>query len=662
MCGISGIVLFSKESQDRIKFEEETLSRMNETMKLRGPDDSGIIISSDNKVGFTHRRLKIIDLSEKAHQPMSNLNQTISIIFNGEIFNYQEIRDRLKLLNYTFNSTSDTEVIVYAFAEWGIECIHQFNGQFAIAIYDQRNNKKDFYLIRDRFGIKPLHYSWVNSTNGKFLVFGSTIPSILESKYVKKTPNIAAISDYLSFRYALGIQTFFKEIYRLLPGHYMYLDLNKQTCEIKRYYKLYEKIKQNSSISFNNAKKEIFSALKRATQLRLISDVPFGAYLSGGVDSSAIIVLMSQLHDESIRTYTIGFKEQNEFEYAKMIADQYQTTHKEILQSPNKFFDLMKFLIMQRGEPLGVPNEIPLYEMSNVLKNDITVVLSGEGADEIFMGYGKIFRLPLDYSKLKYPLLPSFLKKRLFPDIYQKYGSLVINDFIDLFIHRYSYISFEEKLSLFQTSALEEIKASRNGASEFAYYKSIIKPYFDEIKKQDLETQISYVFELLHLPNLLQRVDNSTLATSVEGRVPFVDHNLVETTLALPRIYKLKEKSFFHRLKSLRKSSNQISEVHDIPKFLLKEIFKEYLPNKVLYRKKLGFPVPLGEFFNLGLKTYIKELLLSDNSLTKEIFVKDKIISLLDGFNGTWESGLLLWQLLNIEIWFRDVVGYKKEF
>ncbi|MHA1214086.1 MAG: asparagine synthase (glutamine-hydrolyzing) [Candidatus Hodarchaeales archaeon] len=652
MCGISGIVRISQDSFHDLN--EEILTHMNDQMELRGPDDAGIYISPDNRVGLTNRRLKILDLSIKGHQPMSNKDQTIWVAFNGEIFNFQIIRKELESLGYEFFSSSDTEVIVYAFEEWGIECLHKFNGQFAIAIYDVRDGKKDFFLIRDRFGIKPLHYCWLDDK--KTLVFASIIPSILAHPRVPREINISAISDYLSFRYALGNQTFFKRIFRLQPGHYLYIDLLSSTQEVKRYYKLIDNIKFTSDISFNKMTETVLNKLEESTRLRLISDVPFGAYLSGGVDSSAVVALMNKIHDEKIRTYTIGFESKNEFEFASQVAERYQTIHKEINQSPEKYFNLMTWLIKQRGEPLGVPNEIPLYEMSKGLKSDITVVLSGEGADEIFMGYGRIFRLPQDWRKLSMPV-PTFIKKLLFPSIFKKYGHLELRDFIDLFIYRYSYVPLELKNEIFTKKALEKIKSSRNGINENIFYRDFFSAYFREVEDQNLETQISYVFEMVHLPNLLQRVDNSTLSTSVEGRVPFVDHNVVETVIGLPIKYKLKWKSLVSRLTSFRKTSDEISEKYDIPKFLLKEAFKSYLPFDVLYRKKMGFPVPLGEFFKSGFSDIVHDYLLSPESFTKEIFSQSKIKELVDNFTGTWESGFLLWQLLNVEIWFREVVN-----
>lgn len=657
MCGITGFILLGNKNS--VNFNENMLTKMNNTMFLRGPDDAGIYISNedDNVIGIANRRLKIIDLSERGHQPMTNEDETIWVVFNGEIFNYNEIREDLILKGHIFKSDSDTEVIVHGYEEYGIEkLLEKFNGQFAICIYDKTIQK--VILIRDRLGIKPLYISELEIEKEKVILFGSTINSILANEFVPRKVNYGAISDYISFRYSLGESTFFKHIKRIPPGFMFEFNLSNKQLTKKQYYNLKDNIdiirnKKSSEMNIN----ETLELLRESIKLRLISDVPFGAYLSGGVDSSAVVALMSEQIKSPILTYTIGFPEENEFHFADMVAEKYKTKHTTIEQDSKDYFSVLKWLIEQRGEPLGVPNEVPLFIMSKALKKDFTVVLSGEGADEIFMGYGKIFRSPEDWKRINNPI-PTFIKKFLFRSVWKKYGNQInkMNSYTDLFIHRYSYHPHELKKQLFNDSVTNEIE-KEYGMAEFEYYQQFFGQYFDDVKHWPIENQISYVFEKVHLPNLLQRVDNSTLSTSVEGRVPFVDHTLVEKIIALTPKYKLKWKNWLNRTLAFFKNSDQISENHDIPKYLLKKSFEDILPDEVLYRKKKGFPVPLGNWFSKDFISLIESYLLSSESQTREIFKENFIRDMIQNYDGSWKSGFLLWQLLNIEIWFRHYLS-----
>ena len=392
MCGITGIYSFEKSSTD-----EKIIKKMTSALQHRGPDQSGIYVNSNKKVFLGHRRLSILDLSVKGKQPMQDKEKEIVITYNGETYNFQKIKKELEIKGYKFESTTDTEVLIAAYKEWGINFVKKLNGMFAIGLYDKKNNK--FFLVRDRLGIKPLFYT---RTKNK-LIFSSEIKSILIHPDVKKQINYKAISSYLSYRYPINNQTFFENIISVEPGSIIELN-NKDIKKTKliKYWVLKptEKLKDlGEKYYLKKSKKLFFDAVKK----RMMSDVPLGAYLSGGLDSSAIVAVMAKNVETPIKTFTIGFKEKdfNEFKYATQVAKMHKTNHKEILLSAKNYLNTMKKLIKYKDAPLGVPNEVPLYLMSKELKKHITVVLSGEGADEIFSGYGRLFKSPFDYKKIK---------------------------------------------------------------------------------------------------------------------------------------------------------------------------------------------------------------------------------------------------------------------
>jgi len=611
---------------------------MTSCLTHRGPDDSGIYMG--NKIAFGHKRLKIIDLTKKGHQPMSDSKKEIFIAFNGEIYNFQEIRQDLIKKGYSFNSSSDTEVIIYAYKEWGINCIKRFNGMFAFALYDK--NKDNLYLVRDRFGIKPLFYTIHNNE----VIFSSEVKSILKYPKFIKEPNWRAISSYLSYRYVLGEETFFKNIYSVLPAHYLKIKNNK-----------IKKIEYWDIPLISNKKdkgkafyiKKIRELLTNSVKLRMISDVPIGAYLSGGLDSSIIVSLMSKLTKESLKTYSIAFKQKgyNELKYAKLVANRYKTDHKEIILDAEEYLKTMKKLIEYKDSPLAVPNEIPIYLMSKVLKKDITVVLSGEGADEIFSGYGRIFRSPFDYYRIK--LTPRWFQKLFFNSLIKKYLDNNFRNKIDHFLYLYSYFPLDEKKSIFNSYMNGLIKNDID-------LKNIFKEKFCKAKNLSYYDQISYVFEKLHLVGLLGRVDNSTMATAVEARVPFVDHELVEFMFSVPHKYKLKWKNIFSLLKGMSKNSDEISENLDITKYILRESFKQDLPKTTLERKKEGFPVPLDLWFKGKFIDYAKKLLLDPKARIKKIIDQENLSKWIDSnINSKKDSsfGQKVWMLLNVEIWLK---------
>lgn len=620
MCGIFGVF-----SSNQLEVSSDDVKRLTDMLSHRGPDMSGTICK--DTWAFGHTRLSILDLSESGKQPMQFEHLTIT--FNGEIYNYQELQEELKKLDYTFQSTSDTEVILKAYHAWGSECLKKFNGMFALAIIDNSNN--ELFVARDRLGIKPLLYA----VQGKSFLFSSEAKCILNYPRFQKAPDLIAISNYLSFRYPLADRSFFRGIKTLLPGHY--LKIKNDLIEITQYWDLpLEKQEQSE----DQWRQETHDLVTKAIERRMIADVPIGAYLSGGLDSSIITACMAK--HQTVKTYTIGFTEEgyNEFNYAKQVADMYKTDHKEIILSAEKYLETMEHLINIKDAPLGVPNEVPLYLMSKKLREDIIVVLSGEGADELFHGYGRLMRSPYDYERLKEPNA-----KLKYPEIWAEYGRSFENP-MEHFLFKYSYFKTKEKISIFNT----EMKAAVNNDTDI---NKVFTQAFKQCESLSYYDAIPYVFEKLHLPGLLWRVDNSTMATAVEARVPFVDHELIEHIFKMPYKFKM---AWTNQAATATLPASKISEVYDTPKHILREAFKDDLPQDILTRKKKGFPVPLDKWFRGDFSKHAKEMLLSEDSKSK-VFLDQQALAHWMEENSKEDDALFgqrVWMLLNIEIWMRQ--------
>jgi asparagine synthase (glutamine-hydrolysing) len=480
-------------------------------------------------------------------------------------------------------------------------------------------------------------------------IFASEIKAILKYPGFKRELNLKAVSSYLSYRYEIGHETLFNNIFKLMPGHYMSIKDGK--IKVKEYWDI--GLDEHKELSEESYKREIKRLFKKSVELRMISDVPLGAYLSGGLDSSIIVALMSKLSNNKVKAYSIGFKEEgyNEFHYSRQVANMCKIDYKEITLSTKNYLQNMKKLIRFKDLPLSVPNEVPIYMLSKELKKDITVVLSGEGADELFSGYGKIFRSPIDYKKLKLMKhLPLFVRKKLFKHLMIKYKNKQFNSEMEHFVYNYSYFPLEEKKFIFNEKMNSTIRNDE-------HVDAIFKKYFRKARKSPYYRKIEYVFEKIHLPGLLARLDCPTMATSVEGRVPFVDHNLVEFMFKVPVKYKMKWKSLPEMLKSFDESSDEISEKRDTTKYILKETFKHMLPESVVQREKKGFPVPLDTWFRGYVNKVAKRELLNKNSKIQAIVDQKNLkrwmdSNLKDGKDKSF--GQKVWMLLNLEYWLRE--------
>lgn len=637
MCGIAGIINSSKDPECLISIGENMVNQLQH----RGPDGNGIKILKSKKSGnllLVHTRLSIIDLSDRASQPMSSNDKSVWITFNGEIYNYQEIREDLVAKGFVFTTDSDTEVIINAYKEWGIDCFQRFIGMWALALWDQ--DKDRLILSRDRLGIKPLYYSF----EGRSLLFGSEPKVIVDQIPATRKLNLKALSDYLSYRYVLDGSSFFSGIEAVSAGTNIIFENGNIIKE--KFWDL-PVVSDKENIEEANARENLEDLMYSSVKYRMISDVPVGSFLSGGLDSSILVALMSEIHTDPIKTFTIGFNDDgyNEFDYARLVSDHCKTDHKEILLDASAYLESLKSMIMIKDSPLAVPNEIALHELSKVLKKDITVVLSGEGADELFGGYGRIFRSAYDFQRVM-ESGEDGISKELEKNLLEKYTHLNFKSEIDHFLSQYSYIDFNEKSNLLVEDMNKQLGLDPHNRNYFLNF-------WDQLDGLDLHEKYMWIFQRVHLEGLLGRLDSATMSASVEGRVPFVDHRLIEEINALPLKYKMRWLDKDSKQEAFSLNSNQISENNDITKYILRTQFEGRLPKGISERKKIGFPVPLTNWLSGPLRDYASDRLLDTKAKTKPIFNQITIKSIIENAEKDPKAGLKIWMLTNVEEWMR---------
>ena len=641
MCGIAGIV-----SSNNKNIDKELVHKMTDLLYHRGPDGYGFHF--DEGIGFGHRRLSIIDI-DGGHQPMSDSEKTIWVTYNGEIYNFKLLREQLKAKGHRFRTDCDTEVIIYAYKEWGKNAFLRFDGMFAFGLWDQK--KKKLLLVRDRMGVKPLYWSKIEDS----IYFASEVKSILASPKLQRNPNLDAISSYLTFRQPIWDLSFFNGIDKLLPGHYLEFENGQE--KIKKYYEL--PINENQEdLGKNYYIDKVEEMLEKSVKNRMISDVPIGAYLSGGLDSSILVAMMSNHSKSKVKTFSIGYDQDdyNEEKFARVVSKHCKTDHKQIIISKKDYIDDWVKLIKQKDAPLSIPHEVPLYKMSIELKKHVTVVLSGEGADELFGGYGRVQRSPMDWKKIKYfkylfgPSFSKILVKRSSKDsIFQ---NLRFNNHMDHFLSVYNWVPFEQKWNLFSDEVLSELQKDKK-------VLQIVDEIFFKTQHIDPYDRVLHFFEKIHLYCLLDRLDMMSMAASVEARVPFVDdHNLVDFVTKIPFHHKMEWNSKFQKMRALFLSSFNASEVLDTNKAILRKIGSTMLPNNIAYRKKLGFPTPLDNWFKTGMIDYAKEILLDPISINRNLFNNNKMEKFLK-LNEKLPYdfyGKKVWMLMNIELWYRNFI------
>ena len=636
MCGIVGIV---GADQD-FRVDERILNAMCRVIHHRGPDDQGIY--THDRVGLAMRRLSIIDLNT-GHQPICNEEQSVWVVLNGEIYNYRQLRPDLEAKGHRFSTHSDTEVIVHLYEEYGDECVTHLRGMFGIALWDVRQQK--LLLLRDRLGQKPLFYT----VQKDCLVFASELKAILEYPGIPRDLNRQALDDYLTYAYVPAPATIFTAIKKLPPAHLLCVSLSansarsslQEKVNVERYWQVqYEAdTPARSEAEYTH---DILEHLREAVRLRMISDVPLGAFLSGGIDSSIIVALMSEASSRSIKTFSIGFGEKSydEVEYARIVADRYQTEHHEFQVTPQAR-DVIEDLVWHCDEPFADSSAIPTYYVSKCAREHVTVALSGDGGDEIFAGYRRYLgrKLSEGFNRIPKGLRHQILNP-LIASIPEGSGytgkSLIkkLKRFAEQAadVERAPYSSrlavVDEPLKQMLYSA--DMRQAMTGKAPF----SGLIPYFERCSELDAVTQMMWVDLQTYLPDdILVKVDRMSMAVSLESRSPFLDHVLIEALAGVPTSLKLKGMT---------------------PKHLLKKISQPFLPPEIIARPKQGFVVPIAAWLKTELRDFFQDAVLAPSAYNRDFFERAALERVLkEHQQGRRDHSQALWAVLMFELWCR---------
>lgn len=635
MCGITGIFNFS----DSV-IPDDTILSMRDEMIHRGPDDSGVWISPDQKCFLAHRRLSIIDLSENAKQPMTNENGKVVITYNGEIYNYLKLRNDLEKKGHFFKSQSDTESLLHLYEDKGFDLLNYLEGMYSFCIYDA--DKELLFLARDPFGEKPLYYSVINGV----FIFASEIKALLKFPALKPEINLSALPLYLNFLTVPAPHTLFRNISKLPNGYCLTVD-KQGNLSAKQYYNPAE-IRSTASDNFIEAEGRLETLLENSIKDRMISDVPYGVFLSGGIDSSTNVALMSSFTEKPVNTFSVSIRNDNisdENIFAKLVADKFKTNHHEIIIDTNDFLSLFDSLAYYQDEPLADPVCVPLYYVARLAKNSgVKVIQLGEGSDEIFAGYGH-YQMNLRrerYFQLYNRIIPGYLKRTLY-----KSGSILIDNpiFHDVLLrttlpHGFycmgSSIAFYDKQvddllyedSEYTTGGYNYINELYSDAGLF------LNNYKNGKRSEDLLFRFIYLELAFRIPELLlMRVDKMLMANSIEGRAPYLQKDLVKYAVSLPIKYKLNNGE---------------------GKYILKKLMRDKLPEIILTRKKVGFCGSASNMLNDKIKSYAYELLINQEIL-KEWIKTDKIKKLFIKHSyGNSGDSLRIWSLLNLALWVKQ--------
>jgi len=628
MCGIAGIIDFAGRP-----LEPGAVEAMTDALVHRGPDDAGFYRSGVEgpgaSVGLGHRRLSIIDLSPNGRQPMANETDDLWMVFNGEIYNFPELRRDLEGKGHRFKSSTDCEVILHAYEEHGPSCVELLNGMFAFALWDERAQR--LTLARDRVGKKPLLYFW----DGRRLVFASEFQGLLAAAGVSRTPDPFALDLFLRYGVVPAPFTAFAGIKKLRPGHLA--QVTAEGLEEKAYWKL--SFRDKRTIGESEAVEELRSLVTDAVRVRLVSDVPLGAFLSGGVDSSAVVALMSRAAGEPVKTFSIGFPvaEYNELPYARLVADRYETIHKEFVVETDAL-EVLPLLVRHYGEPYADSSALPSYYLSRMTRQHVTVALNGDGGDECFGGYERQWANALA-SRLGW-VPPSVLEGLL----------TVLPDSVDpknrwRRLRRFLAVAGKDPLAryrswlgIFPAPLLERLYDPEfGGAVADNQQDDPLEEAFREADGLDPIDQAIALDTAFYLPNdLMVKMDIVSMANSLEVRSPLLDYRLLEYCASLPGPMKIRRGRLKH---------------------LLKEVVREDLPPSVLERPKQGFGVPLGPWFRGELEPYVRELLLSPRALGRGLFQPETVREMVEGHaQGSHDYAFHLWALVVLELWFQTFI------
>lgn len=626
MCGIVGIAYQGSRSVER-----EILEKMNSAILHRGPDEDGFYLKES--VGLAMRRLAIIDLAG-GQQPIFNHDQSKVIVFNGEIYNFQQLRTDLESRGHIFKTNSDTEAIIHLYDEFGVDCVQHLRGMFAFAIWDER--EKSLFLARDRVGKKPILYS--HQPNGD-LIFGSEFKALLQHPSISREVDYSAIDSYLSYLCVPAPQTAFKQIRKLEPAHWLLW----KNGEIKTHRYWQPDFSRKIKITEEEAVEETTRILRESVKLRMISEVPLGAFLSGGVDSSAVVALMAEMSSQPVKTFSIGFEEEDfsELKYAKIVANHVGAEYNEFIVRP-KALEVLPILVEHYGEPYADSSAIPTYYVAKETRKYVTVALNGDGGDESFAGYERYLAMSLAE---KYRKIPKVLRKGLIetgvgliPNPKQ-FRSRVKS--LKRFVESGSLNNVERYLgwmsaispSLKNELLSNEFRTNLNGNKPI----DVLQKWFDQTEDLGIVDATMLTDQMTYLPNdLLVKVDIATMANSLEARSPLLDHHIIEFAASLPQNLKVSGKE---------------------TKSLLKKVAAKLVPKEVIYRRKMGFGVPIGKWLRGEMKDFMKENLLSERFAKRGLFQQNKIAEIIQQHcDQKNDYSTQIWTLLMLELWFQRFI------
>ncbi|QCX39127.1 asparagine synthase (glutamine-hydrolyzing) [Aureibaculum algae] len=613
MCGIAGKIFFDENRT--VSLNE--LKKMSDVIKHRGPDDEGHYYN--NNVGLAFRRLSIIDL-HTGHQPLSNFEGTLWITFNGEVYNFKENRIALEKKGYKFRTNTDTEVIVNLYQEYGENCVDHLRGMFAFVIWD--DHKKQLFGARDRFGIKPFHY-YID--NEKF-VWGSEVKSIVAAENVKSSLRLESLDYYFAYGYTPRNQSIYNEIQKLEPGcSFMLRPNEKEKLTIKKYWDITYTPDYSKSEAY--WKEAMYEELSKAVKMRMISDVPLGAFLSGGVDSSIVVALMALNSKQPIKTFSIGFKEEkyNELKYAQLVAERYKTEHHEFIVEPESI-ELLPDLVKAYDEPFADSSAIPTYYVSKYTREHVTVALSGDGGDELFAGYSSYDKMISLHRKKYYPKLFFSLLNKMIPDhIYGKGMSYYLSKDKNNINAYFNLWKDYEREDLLLPDIQSRLAKNYSENLKINLIKTSNANFLTRMQQLDMKTYM--------VDDILTKVDRASMMNSLEARVPLLDHKFAELSFTIPSELKLKA---------------------GVKKYILKETFSKILPPEIISHKKQGFAIPLDTWFKGDLKHYANDTLRSSEKLYNYLGkpVVEKILN--NHQKGIRDYSQKIWSLLFLDEWLKQ--------
>lgn len=621
MCGITGKAYFDSSRN----VHEAELKKMADSIRHRGPDDEGFYI--DKNIGLGFRRLSIIDL-KSGHQPLPNEDGSVWIVFNGEIYNYKELQEDLIKKGHIFRTNCDTETIVHLYEQYGTDCLKYLRGMFAFAIWDSR--KQELFCARDRFGIKPFYYYLDDSK----LVFGSEIKAILKSENIDKTISYDALDSYFAFKYITGDLSIYQKIKKLQPSHFLVLSFkNKVKIEITRYWEII--FEPDFSKSEKQWLDEIEETFSDTVKHHMMSDVPLGAFLSGGIDSSTVVAMMAKNSSRAIKTFSIGFKNEisNELKFAREIAKKYGCEHQEQIIEPESI-SLLPLMVSAFDEPFADSSAIPTYFVSKLARESVTVALSGDGGDELFAGYTsytkfkKLRSSPFNFNSAAANRLIWGNFHKLIPQSVKGKGLIYFlsqdKRYLGAYLSNWTQDE-RQKLLLKKASSIDYKNASE------VYKEKIL----DEGGERDYISNLQYLdLKTYMVDDILKKVDRASMQNSLEVRVPFLDHKFAELTFKIPSGLKLKGNDKKH---------------------ILKKSMRKYLPPNILNHPKQGFGVPLSLWFKNDLRKYINDTLLSENPLISNYLDKKYVKKVIeDNRKGGRDFSTKIWSLLFFEEWLKQ--------